>query len=79
MFVMALLYAAWPLRGHAAEAARAVVAPEAQMQAGMRAFRAGDFTQALSQWSAAASGYEAAGNQTGQARALISGAEAALS
>jgi len=79
LFLIALLYAAWPLQGHAAEAARAIVAPEAQMQAGMHAFRAGDFTQALSQWSAAASGYEVAGNQTGQARALIGAAEAALS
>lgn len=79
VFLVALLCVAWPASSHAAAAARAVVAPEAQMQAGMQAFRAGDFTQALSQWSAAASGYEAAGNQTGQARALIRGAEAALS
>ena len=79
LFLMALLYAAWPLQGHAAEAARQIAAPEEMMQAGMRSFRHGDFTQALIHWDVAASAYQAAGNREGQAQALVHGAEAELS
>lgn len=69
-FLVSLLYAAWP-----AQAA----ASQEEMQAGVRSFRNGDFTQALKHWSAAASAYEAAGNHEGQALALVRGAEAELS
>ena len=48
------------------------------MQFGTQSFRSGDFAQALMDWTAAASAYEAAGNAEGQARALVRSAEAQM-
>jgi CHAT domain-containing protein len=79
LLLAALLFAAWPAPGRAAATTQAAVAPQAQMQAGARAFTSGDFGEALRQWSLAASGYEKAGDRDGQARALLRGAEAELS
>jgi len=67
-----------PQWGHAASAEKAAVAPQEEMQAGMRSFRVGDFMQALQHWSAAATAYETAGDVEGQARALLRVAEAEL-
>ena len=46
-------------------AAHAAAPAEERMQAGMQAFQAGDFAQALGHWNAAASAYQAAGNSEG--------------
>jgi CHAT domain-containing protein len=77
--LLSLLFLTLPLQSQAAAATQSVVAPQEAMQAGARAFSSGDFTQALGHWSVAASGYEAAGDRAGQARALLRGAEAELS
>src|SRR5215471_1414546 len=56
----------------------AAPAPEEQMQAGVQAFQAGDFQEALRHWTTAAGAYEAAGNSEGRIRALMHSAEADL-
>jgi CHAT domain-containing protein len=76
--LLSLLFLTLPLQSQAAAATQSVVAPQEAMQAGARAFSSGDFTQALGHWSVAASGYEAAGDREGQARALLRSAEAEL-
>lgn len=48
------------------------------MQAGMQAFHAGAFAEALGHWNAAASAYQAAGNSEGSLTALMRAAEADL-
>jgi CHAT domain-containing protein len=61
-----------------AHAAQATATPQEEMQAGLRAYQLGDFTQASQHWSAAASAYEATGDAAGQARALLRRADAEL-
>lgn len=79
VLLLAFICAAAPMQARASNAPQAAVTPQEQMQAGARAFSAGDFGEALRQWSRAASGYETAGDSKGQALALVRGAEAELS
>ena len=74
--LVALTVLACPLPVHSQ--AEKPATPDAYMQFGTQSFRSGDFTQALSDWTAAAAAYEAAGNAEGQARALVRVAEAQM-
>jgi tetratricopeptide (TPR) repeat protein len=76
--LLSLVCAAWPAMVHSQATTRAAPAPDVEMKSGTQAFRRGDFTQALKHWSAAASAYEATGNQEGQVSALVHGADAEL-
>jgi len=65
------------LAGALASAHAAAPADE-RMQAGMQAFHAGAFAEALGHWNAAASAYQAGGNSEGALTALTRAAEADL-
>jgi CHAT domain-containing protein len=58
--------------------ARAAAPADERMQAGLQAFHAGAFAEALGHWTAAASAYQAAGNAEGGITALMRAAEADL-
>jgi CHAT domain-containing protein len=72
------LQGGWSSASYGATPPSPSVPPDQEMQAGMQAFRAGDFEQASSHWSLAANAYQAAGNREGQILALVQGADADL-